>query len=271
MALKSSVHIETVLRNERTILKKTFCEAPFKIADITEDKTQKDLRLMIMSSSPGMLDGDEFNFRFQLGERTNLKFYTQSYQRIFQMKKGALQVINVRAEQGASFVYFPHPVVPHKDSMFTSRNRIFLAAGCSLIWGEVINCGRKLNDEIFQFGRYHGLTEIFFNERLVVKENLFLVPSVMKLPGLGHMEGYTHCASLLYLNETAAVAELLQRVADDLQDEEGIDFGVSTLPVNGLVVRLLGHKAEHLFALLNRLAERIEAKAAVAQKTFIRV
>lgn len=267
MALKSSVHIETCLQDERTILKKSFCDAPFKLANVTEDKRQKRLQLMLMSSSPGMLDEDEYNFQIRLGEGTATTLQTQSYQRIFQMKNGAVQNMNVKLEAGASLVYLPHPTVPHKGSRFTSRNKIYLTDDCSLLWGEVISCGRKLNDEIFQFDSYHGLTEIFLNQRLVVKENLFLEPSTMNLHGLGQMEGYTHSANLLYLNEAAAVDEIMQSIAEDLQKEKGLSFGISSLPVNGFVVRLLGHKAEHLFALLKYIATSIESLNMIVQKT----
>lgn len=253
MALKAVVHIETVLRAGRTILKTSFCEAPFKIADVTEDKKQKELRLMLMCSSPGVLDEDEYSFNVRVGEKSSLRLQTQSYQRIFQMKKGAVQNTDVRLEEGASFVYLPHPSVPHKASVFTARARVQLASGCTLVWGEAISCGRKLNDEVFRFSSYRTVTEIFLNGKLAIKENLLLSPDEMNVTGIGQMEGFTHGATFICLNETVNVEEMMEKIAEALRPHQGIAFGITALPVAGFIVRLLGYKAEQLFALLNRL------------------
>lgn len=253
MALKARVDIETALQNGRTILKHSFCDAPFKIADVTEDRRQKELRLMLMCSSPGVLDEDEYCFNVCIGGKSSLVLQTQSYQRIFQMKKGAVQNTNVHLGEGASLVYLPHPSVPHKASVFTARARIHLSKDCTLVWGEVISCGRKLNNEVFQFSSYHSVTEIFLNGRLAIKENLLLKPDEMNLGGIGQMEGFTHGATFICLNETVSVAEAMEKMVEALQPHEGITFGVSALPVNGFMVRLLGHKAEQLFDLLKSL------------------
>ena len=64
--MKANVHIETALREKRTFLKRSFCTQPFKIANVTEDRQQKALKLMLMSSSPGILDGDEYRFQIEV-------------------------------------------------------------------------------------------------------------------------------------------------------------------------------------------------------------
>lgn len=260
MALKAKLHIETALRSEKTFLKKSFCTPPFKIADVTEDKKQKSLQLMMMNSSPGVLDEDEYCIRIDVAENTSLQLQTQSYQRLFQMKKGAVQTMEVNLEQGASFVYLPHPSVPHQNSIFLSRNKIYLQNNYSLVWGEVISCGRKLNGEVFQFTSYHSITEIFLNSKLVVKENLLLKPATMNLSLIGQLEGYTHQATLLYLNEEANVTQLTNCLIENLNEQVSTadaTFGVSALPVNGIVVRLLGYKAEQLFHILKSITTTI--------------
>lgn len=272
MALKASVHIETALRAGRTILKRSFCDAPFKLADVTEDKRQKHLNLMLMCSSPGVLDGDEYDFTVFVGEGSSLHLQTQSYQRIFQMKKGALQNTNVQVNEGASFVYLPHPAVPHKHSNFKGRNKIYVSGNCTLIWGEVISCGRKLNNEVFQFSSYHNWTEIYLNGRLSVKENLLLKPRETALNAVGQMEGYTHQSTFIYVNEKAAVDELSADCLRALEREENVTFGVSALPANGLAARVLGHKAEQLFMLNQRLysiVEETSQRPVLKTKTYV--
>ena len=104
MALKSKLNIETAFVNGRTILKNSYCNPPFKIADVTEDKTQPVLSLMLMSSSPGVLDDDAYFFEINISDNCSLLLTTQSYQRLFQMKTGAAQTMHITLGTGASLI-----------------------------------------------------------------------------------------------------------------------------------------------------------------------
>jgi urease accessory protein len=254
----SDVHIQTALRNGSTFLKSAYCTPPFKVADVTENKNENALQLMLMNSSPGVLDGDENHIQIDIQEGCSLQLQTQSYQRLFQMKKGASQQMVVHLSKNASFCFLPHPVVPHAASHFTAKSKIYLSEGCSLIWGEVLTCGRKLNGEVFSFTRYHNVTEIYLLDKLVVKENLLLQPALTDMAALGQLEGYTHQASLIYLHETVEVRDLIKQISEDLEKEQHITFGITTTPVNGIILRVLGYKAEQLYRCLNKIARDLQ-------------
>lgn len=76
---------------------------------------------------------------------------------------------------------------------------------------------------------------------------------------IGQLEGFTHQASLLFLNETASPTELSELVHSYLDKQPAIQFGISTLPVNGLVVRILGHRAEQLHTCLKTIAQLLSS------------
>ncbi len=76
--------------DEITHLKSAYHTTPFKVAEIREDKNSAVLELMLMSSSPGILDGDCYDFEVTVQENCKLEFSTQSYQRIFTMKGSAV-------------------------------------------------------------------------------------------------------------------------------------------------------------------------------------
>lgn len=207
-----------------------------------------------MSSSPGVLDEDCYDFEIDIAERSSLHLLTQSYQRLFSMKSGALQTTKINIGNNASFVYLPHPLVPHQHSIFTSKNNIQLSDDAALTWGEVMSCGRKLNGEIFKFSSYHSLTQIFKNGKLLVKENLLMRPLQIDPFAIGQMEGYTHQATLIYIEEKTNITELTEQVYLDLKEQTNIAIGVSALPVHGIIVRFLGYSAEHLFSLVKQTA-----------------
>lgn len=228
--------------------------------NITEDKRGEQLALMIMSSSPGILDEDEYAITIDIEEGCSLSLHTQSYQRIFNMKKGAVQSMNVTIQRGASFIYLPHPSVPHENSIFTTKNKIYLSDNSQLIFGEVLTCGRKLNGEVFQFSKYHSITEVFVNNKLIIKENLLMQPLVVDVNAMGQLEGFTHQASFIYLNEQADMKTLCDEVYYFLQEKSEIGFGVTITHTNGLLVRLLGHKAEQLYTYLKNIASLVQEK-----------
>jgi len=250
----ANLHIQTALRAQSTYLEKVFFTPPFKVANITEDKKAATLQLMLMSSSPGILDEDIYRLKIELAANTSLQLHTQSYQRLFNMKLGAEQHTEVRLQPGAYFCFLPHPSVPHANARFTAKNNIYLTAGCRLLWGEVITCGRKLNGEVFHFCKYHSVTNIFVDNRLAIRENMLIVPASVDITAMGLWEGFTHQASLIYVDETIAMEESIQQINAYLSQQPGIVYGVTAAPVKGLVVRLLGTKAEQLFNCLKEMA-----------------
>ena len=263
MALKSELFIKTALRGEITYLKEAFFKQPFKLADIREDKQDRTLHLMLMSSSPGILDGDHYYAKVELNEGCRLELHTQSYQRIFSMTDSASQEMRVLMKNDSFFAYLPHPCVPHEGANFTSRNTIVLAENCELLWGEVLTCGRKLNGEVFALNRFHSITEVFHHQKLIIKENLLLQPQLFDYRGTGLLEGFTHQASLIYLKQDADVATLMQKALTFLDDANDVDYGVTELPFGGLLLRILGNKAEQLHNLLKSLGGIFTLKAPI--------
>ena len=244
--MRSEVAIKVAVRNGISYLASGYFTPPFKVANITENKLEGTLHLMLMCASPGVLDGDDLSVRVEVEAFGRLQLHTQSYQRLFQMEEGAVQTMEVFLEKGASFCWLPHPCVPHERAIFTGRNKIFLSEGSQLIWGEVITCGRKLNGEIFRYSRYQVRTEVFIQGQLALLENVCLRPSMFSVEGVGQMEGFTHQASLLYVGGSQALVRKGE-VETCLQGMADVIYGVSDGPAGSLVVRILGNHAEPLY------------------------
>ena len=253
--MNAQLQIQVAARNKCSYLKKAFFTTPLKVMNITEDKNCNPLHLMLMSSSPGILDGDEYDINIEIEENAALEMHTQAYQRLFNMKQEAVQQVKLLLHEGASFCYLPHPSVPHQQSNFTSRNHFYLSNHCRFIFGEVLTCGRKLNGEIFLFSKYHSISSIYLNNKLVIKENLLMQPSIINAGLIGQLEGYTHQASLIYLQQGIDMKSIQQLLLQFLSTKEEIEAGVSTAPINGLIIRLLGNGAEQLFDCMKQLQQ----------------
>ena len=256
--MNGKVTIRVAVREGITRLAESYYTPPYKVANITEDKKAPELHLMLMCSSPGLLDGDKMAIRLELGGGSRLQWHTQAYQRLFRMEKGASQRMEVLVGACASFCYLPHPCVPHAKAVFTGTNKIELSEGSRLVWGEVLTCGRKLSGEVFSFSKYHTITEVFCSGRLVLRENINLQPAVMDLQAMGQLEGYTHQASLLYMggggDGEGAEAARQPAIQAYLSAQVGVLGAVSAGPGGSLVVRILGNHAEQLYDCLKTVA-----------------
>jgi urease accessory protein len=261
--MKANVNIQVALRNGITCLAESYSTPPFKVANITEDKKANTLQLMLMCSSPGILDGDDYNIQVVIAAGCHLRLHTQSYQRLFTMQTGARQQFDVRLKDNSSFTWLPHPSVPHERSNFTAVNKIYLANSCTLLWGEVLTCGRQLSGEVFTCSKYHNITDVYINNRLAIKENLLVQPALTDVMAMGQLEGYTHQASFIFLNEQTSINDLGAMVNDYLQLQPAISFGITTPVVNGMLVRLLGYKAEQLYNCLKAIEKIIAAQHAI--------
>jgi urease accessory protein len=256
--MNALLQIQTNFADGITRLGNTYFTPPFKVANITENKQSNWLQLMIMSSSPGILDGDEYKILIEMNEGSCLHLHSQSYQRLFQMKKGASQHSVIRLGDNCSFTYIPHPCVPHEHSSFKSTNKIYLSGNCNLIWGEVLTCGRNLNGEVFRFSSYHTITEVYKQDKLVLRENLLMQPSKLDQKRMGQLEGFTHQASFVYFPAENLKGECIDLIHEVLTNQNDIEFGITQVEGNGIMVRMLGRGAELLYNNLLSLANMVQ-------------
>jgi urease accessory protein len=133
-----------------------------------------------------------------------------------------------------------------------------------MVFGEVLTCGRKLNGESFLFSKYHSVTSVFINDELVIKENLLMQPSVINVHAIGQLEGYTHQASMIWLQDRININEVSSTIIDLLAMEKNITSGVSKAPVSGLIIRILGHGAEQLYDCLQKINSLLPSKNQVS-------
>jgi len=70
---------------------------------------------------------------------------------------------------------------------------------------------------------------------------------------MGQLEGYTHQASFIYLQEAVDMEHLRVLLSEILASEKNMEAGISALPINGIIIRLLGTGAEQLYNCLLRV------------------
>jgi urease accessory protein len=244
----SSLQIKVEEREGKSFLRDAYVTQPFRIMPVGQYKNDGAAYLMITSTSPGILSGDVYEIDVEVKQNGRLQLQSQSYQRLFNMEGNASQALLVKMEEGSSFSYVPHPVVPHEDSNFKSMNHITVADGCELTVSEIITCGRKHYGETFKFAHFQNLSEVYHHDRLIYKDNVLLKPELMPLESLGLLEGFTHQGTLAYLNTKGeSVTALVAHFYKEMEHLKEVTYGISEIQADGFVIRILGNGGEQLY------------------------
>lgn len=250
--------LKTGLR-EQTILKDLYFTPPFNLVEVREYRKNHLLEMMVMSSSPGILNDDYYDINIDVINGSALNLQTQSYQRIYVSENGTTQNMKISVGDNAYFSHAPHPMVPHKGSRFTAKNTIHLKKSSTLLWSDILTCGRKhmAQEELFLFKKHHAITEVYQEEHLIFKDNLYIVPNEIDVSQFGQYEGYTHQGNLFFIAPNIDVTERMDSISNRLSKVEDITFGISKVLDNAYVLRILGHEGELLYKLFTeiRIAE----------------
>lgn len=104
-----------------TCLKDYFFTAPFKIAKPFLDEKTGVLNIIIMSASAGIMEGDCYRTRLELGTNARVALQGQSYTKIHRMQDGQASQFNqfILAE-GAFLDYTQQPTIPYAGSSYQS-------------------------------------------------------------------------------------------------------------------------------------------------------
>ncbi len=242
----SKIKINTAVEDDKTRLKDSFYNAPYKVVHYGSSQTAEHLELIIMSSSPGILDEDRLEIGIEVKEGSRFKLFTQSFNKLHPMKSGASQEMTLTLGKDAVFQYIPHPVIPFERSVFENRSTLNVHADATLIWGDVVSSGRVHSGESFEFTSYRNATRVFFDSKPEVFDNQLIIPSQQPVKSLLFYEGYTHQATLLYVSRKASELKLeLDEILTGRYSE--IDFGFSQCSDHGVVIRALGNDGELMY------------------------
>ena len=246
--------LKTGLR-EQTILKDVYFTTPFNLVEVRENKKNPLLEMMVMSSSPGLLNDDFYDITIEVIDNTSLNLQTQSYQRIHVSETGTNQNMRVSVGKNAYFSYAPHPTVPHRGARYKAKNTVHLKNSSTLLWSEILTCGRKYmaGEEQFMFKKHHAITEIYQEDKLIYKDNLYIVPDEINLKEFGQYEAYTHQGSLFFIIPDVDVAERMEKISSRFSKEEGISYGISKILDNAYILRVLGNEGEQLYKLFTEI------------------
>ncbi len=260
----SLLALDAVRQGDATVLAHAETTAPYRVMRPFSDAGPGGFaRVIAMSSSAGLLAGDEQRVRVHVGPSASLAVSAQAYEKVHRMEGdgAAARDVALGVEASGRLMFAQQPVIPFSGSRFSGTTRIDLAdATASLLYSEIVCAGRVARGERFAFTRFSNRVQVRVGGRLLYADNLLLDPAGADLASLGMFEGFTHLASLVafrpHLSEEAferARAQLAAAAADGAVAGGITHIGGSGAPV-GWAVRLLGMRAQDLEGLLAGVA-----------------
>ncbi|WP_166333536.1 urease accessory protein UreD [Sphingobacterium chungjuense] len=252
--MESRININVERENQYSVLKESFHNAPYKLTHYGAPRAQAHLEMIIMSASPGILDGDRLTININVKPEAHMKLYTQSFNKLHSMKNGAFQDTIVNLKENSILHYIPHPVTPFKDSIFKAENTINMDTSATLIWGDILGAGRIYMNEAFLFNKVHMRTRLYRNNQLIFTDNQCLKTADQPVRDMLFFEGYTHQATFIYCSPfaTGMKAEMDEILAGEYED---ISFGFTDAGENTVLLRALGNDGELLYSFLSMLGQ----------------
>lgn len=241
MTRRAKLEVSVAQKDGRTYVDDVCFTAPLKL---TKPFYQPDgtMKLMLLSVSAGLMDGDEQEMRIRVGADARVELTNQSYEKIHRMRGGeARRTTEISVAAGAVLDYHPLPILPFAQSAFTGRTAVALEGDAKLMLSEILSCGRVAHGERFAYRYYRSRLVVTRDGIPVFCDNNHLEGE--GLDGLCMYEGYTHTAAFLFSGWGTDALEQLAACVERAPDCTG---GVSITAFGDVAARVLGRSAQAL-------------------------
>lgn len=241
---------------EKTNIEDLYYTSPYKIMHPFMDG--KKMEVILMSSSAGLLAGDCFRCKIQVKDRAYLSFLSQSYEKIFDtLEEKASRSTFIWVGSKATLKYLPLPAIPFANSSFVANSEIHLEESSTLVYSEVISCGRVGMGEKFKMRSFHSKTNVYVDDALVFADNTLISPSEINYEKIGMWGEFSHSGMLyIYCPDFIGSEQKLISEIKDIYEKQNIFAGASKCK-KGILVRSLGHSGDELYNLNTRIANCI--------------
>jgi urease accessory protein len=236
------------------LLVNSYFDIPYKVVHYGSKRLQDHLEVMLMCYSPGVMDGDALQINVHCPVNSEMKLFTQSFNKVHPMKKGASQQMHVKVDEHALLQYLPQPTIPFKDSIFDMDNLIEVAESGHLVWGDIISGGRIHSGERFVFTRLHNRTKVYRGGQLIFFDNQLMEPRKQPLERMLFFEGHTHQGTLLIVSD---YAKAFKEELDEVLTEQFTDmsYGFTLCGPNALLIRALGESGDAMHEWLSNIGD----------------
>jgi urease accessory protein len=232
-------------KGDRTVLQESFSTIPMKAFQPFYPDDTGCACVYMVNSTAGVFGGDRIEIDIALDVHSHVLLSTPSANKLYRGNGGfSSQTVKITLKKGAVLEYLPGYVIPFSGSKHKQRIELYMQEGSTAFVLDFFTTGRVAMGESLQFEEYRSTTEVVYEGEPVVTERVVLRPKEMDYSGLGILERYQATAVLFLVFNNLSIQEpLINALRATLNKIKGAIGGVSTLPIKGVVVRILGPNA----------------------------
>lgn len=227
-------------QNGRTYVARQFYQLPLQVLPANHIEADGSVFVYLLNPSGGMLENDVFDYRVRLEGGASAVITTPSSNKIYRSHKfAARQEINIEVGSGCKLEYLPEHNMPYAESVFSQKNIYRVHRGGMLFAWDTVIPGRLSRSECFDFTQYCSDTQIYYDDRLLLRDALKIDPSKLDLHNAASLGQYT-IFSTAYLVDENISEMLLNELYEYFERNSGRFFGgASKVDENLAVIKVL--------------------------------
>lgn len=217
------------------------------------------LAVQVVNPTAGIFENDRLFSRLVFNARSRVCVFSPSSNQVYAMEGGgeatACQQLSIA--EGAAAVVIPKWTVLHRGARFSQTTSIRSSPGGSFLYADLIAAGRVANGEFLRFHEFQSTTEVYINDRLLLKDRLDCGANRKQWVWYCRGEAFGFLATL-YLQFPSA-AQVIEQVFPALADmaRPETQCGISALTPDFVALRIAGKSNRAISSLLKALLQQI--------------
>lgn len=235
-------------KNDKTIINELYHEGVSKISPTMHLDEEKIPCYFLIHLGGGYIEGESCSTYIELKENTRSIITTQAPTLIYKSNNGnsCKQNSVIKLEKNSVLEYMLDNTILFKDAIYEQNTDIYMDKDSTLIYTDGITSGWSPDGEKFQYNLGRMKTRLFIDGEIKLMDNLILDARNNDLGGFGFFEGYSNYGTAIIINRriNEKFVKKLREVVGELNLD--IDFGISLLETNGLVIRVIGNLTQNI-------------------------
>ena len=205
--------------------------------------------VFIITNSGGILQGDRYTIGIHVARDAFAHVTTQAATKIHEMDANhASQAQDIVLEENAYLELLPDQVIPFRRSRFATRTRLEVHPTATLLYSEILVCGRKYHrgGELFQFDLFSSTVHAERPDGSDLFTEKFLIEPGRESPrATGVMGDFDVFGNVILLTPRPHADRILADTPAVFDRANRIAAGASRLPNDaGLIYKVLGMETE---------------------------
>ncbi|MGL4847786.1 MAG: urease accessory protein UreD [Clostridium sp.] len=238
-------YIELVLekRGDKTITTKRAFDGVMRVSPTLHLDREEISTYFIVQIGGGYVEGEKFLNTIEVKKDARAIVTTQASTKIYKCEnmKETYQETYINLEKNSVLEYITDPVILYRNAMYKQVNDIYMHKDSTFIYTDGITAGWSPDGGNFKYKRGILKTNLYYDSKLVLLDNLVLEPEKYDINKIGYLEGYLNFGTLLVIDRRIT-KDFIENLRKEIEEIDlNLSYGISGLEVNGFILRVIGN------------------------------